>query len=175
MIPLDPAPGSGHMRVTGHLPIRWRAIKQEEVESVRSLIMDQAVSRAWTVHPEGHLNVPEEMGPIVRRLNEIEEKLDRLLFKMDRADSPPIPVRPVTLGTENCVLSPLPEETFPSEGEWAEIRFVIPPHDQDEILLLARSKGQGSFDFVLLAQDQMDQLVRYLLNRQRLAQEYPKL
>jgi hypothetical protein len=175
MSPLDPAPGSGHMRVTGHLPLRWRAIKQEEAEIVRSQIMDQAVARSWTVHPEGHLNVPEEMGPIIRRLNEIEQKLDRLLFKLGRAETPAIPVRPVTLGTENCILTPLPEETFPSDGEWVEIRFILPPHDEDEILVLARSKGQGVFDFVLLAQDQMDHLVRYLLNRQRLAQEYPKL
>lgn len=175
MKPLDPAPGSGHMHVTGHLPLRWRALKQEEADCVRSQILDQAVARAWTVRPEGHLNVPEEMGPIVRRLNEIEEKIDRLLLRFGRADAPPLPTRPLTLGTENCVLTPLTGETFPPEKEWAEIRFVLPPHDEDEILVLAQSKGQGAFDFILLAQDQMDHLVRYLLNRQRLAQEYPKL
>ena len=175
MKPLDPAPGSGHMQVTGHLPLRWQPLKGEEAERVRSQILDQAVARSWTVRPETHMAVSEEMGPIVRRLNEIEEKLDRLLVRFDRADAPPLPVRPVTLGTENCVLPPLPDETFPNAGEWAEIRFVLPPHDEDEVLVLAKSKGNGAFDFVLLAQDQMDHLVRYLLNRQRLAQEYPKL
>lgn len=175
MKPLDPAPGSGHMHVTSHLPLRWRALKAEEAECVRSQILDQSVARSWTVRPESHMNVPEEMGPIVRRLNEIEEKLDRLLLRFDRADAPPLPVRPVTLGTENCVLPPLAEETFPADGEWAEIRFVLPTHEEDEIMVLAKSKGQGAFDFILLAQDQMDHLVRYLLNRQRLAQEYPKL
>jgi hypothetical protein len=175
MSPLDTTQGPGHMFVTGHLPLSWRAIKKEEAEFVRSQIMDQAVARSWTVRPEGHLNVPEEMGPIVRRLNEIEQKLDRLILKIDRADAPPFPIRPVTLGIENCVLPPLPEESFPAEGEWAELRFILPPHDEDEIFVLARSKGNGAFDFVLLAQDQTDHLVRYLLNRQRLAQEYPKL
>lgn len=175
MKPLDPAPGSGHMHVSGHLPFQWRTIKTEEADCVRSQILDQAVARSWTVRPEGHMSVPEEMGPVVRRLNEIEEKIDRLLLKLDRAATPPLPVRSVTLGTENCLLPPLPDETFPPDGEWAELRFVLPPHGEDEIVVLAKSKGQGAFDFVLLAQDQMDHLVRYLLNRQRLAQEYPKL
>ncbi len=175
MKPLDPAPGSGHMHVTGHLPLRWKTLNKEEAECVRSQILDQAVSRSWTVRPEGHMSVPEEMGPIVRRLNDIEEKLDRLLHQINRSDAPALPVRPVTLGTENCLLPPLLNETFPPDGEWAEIRFVLPPHDEEEIVVLAKSKGNGAFDFVLLAQDQMDHLVRYLLNRQRLAQEYPKL
>lgn len=171
MKPLDPAPGSGHLHVSGHLPFHWRVLKQEEADCVRSQIMDQAVSRAWTVRPEGHMNVSEEMGPLVRRLNEIEDKIDKLLLKLDRADTPPLPTRALTLGTENCLLPPLPGEIFPPEGEWAEIRFILPPHTEDEILVLGRSKGNGAFDFVHLAQDQMDHLVRYLLNRQRLAQE----
>ena len=175
MKPLDPAPGSGHMHVAGHLPFRWRGLKPEESDCIRSQILDQAVARAWTVRPESHLNVSEEMGPVVRRLNEIEEKIDRLLARLERNSAPPLPVRALTLGTEDCALTPLPEETFPAPGGWVEIRFVLPPHDEDEIFVLARSKGDGAFEFVLLAQDQMDHLVRYLLNRQRLAQEYPKL
>jgi hypothetical protein len=175
MKPLDPAPGSGHMRVNGHLPFSWKVLKEEEADRVRSQILDNAVARSWTVRPESHLNVSEEMGPLMRRLNEIEEKIDRLLLRLDRADAPPLPTRALTLGTESCILTALPDEVFPPDGQWAEIRFILPPHTEDEIVVLARSKGNGIFNFVLLAQDQMDHVVRYLLNRQRLAQEYPRL
>jgi hypothetical protein len=175
MVPIDPAPGSGHMQVAGHLPVYWRALEKEEAECVRSLIMDRAVARSWTVRPEGHVSVSEEMAPVVRRLNEIEQKIDRLLKQVERTGAPPLPTRPITLGTGNCTLVPLPEESFPPEGDWVEIRFVIPPDDDDEILVLGQSTGKGAFTFTILAQDQMDRLVRYLLNRQRLAQDYPKL
>lgn len=113
MKPLDPAPGSGHMRVNGHLPFSWKVLKEEEADRVRSQILDNAVARSWTVRPESHLNVSEEMGPLMRRLNEIEEKIDRLLLRLDRADAPPLPTRALTLGTESCILTALPDEVFP--------------------------------------------------------------
>jgi hypothetical protein len=163
------------MHVTSHLPLRWRALKMEEAECVRSQILDQSVARSWTVRPEGHMNVPEEMGPIVRRLNEIEEKLDRLLLRFDRADAPPLPVRPVTSRNRELCLAPPSRGNIPPRRRMDRNPIYSPPHDEDEIVVLAKSKSQGAFDFVLLAQDQMDHLVRYLLNRQRLAQEYPKL
>jgi len=163
------------MQVKGHLPLHWRLLGKEEAECVRSLIMDRAVARSWTAHPEGHVSVSEEMAPVVRRLNEIEQKIDRLQKHLDRTGAPPLPTRPLTLGTGNCVLTPLPEEVFPPAGDWVEIRFVIPPENEDEILVLGQSTGNGAFEFTILAQDQMDRLVRYLLNRQRLAQDYPHL
>ncbi len=170
MRPLDPAPGSGHMHVNGHLPLRWRLLTDDDAEAVRSSIMDKAVARSWKIRPEGHVSVSEELAPLIRRLNELDEKLDRVLKRLDRAEIPEWPVRPLTLGTEDCRLTPAGEESFPPIGAWVEVMFRLPPEDDDAVVVLCQSKGDGLFSFVMMAQDQMDHLVRYLLNRQRLAQ-----
>lgn len=158
------------MHVNGHLPLRWKSLTTAEAEAVRSTIMDKAVARSWKVRPEGHVSVSEELAPLIRRLNELDEKLDRVLKRLDRTETPDWPVRPLTLGTEDCRLTALENEFFPSAGTWVELAFQIPPDDDDPVLVLCQSKGNGLFSFEMMAQDQMDHLVRYLLNRQRLAQ-----
>lgn len=173
MRPLDPAPGSGHMHVNGHLPLRWKSLSPADAEVVRSTIMDKAVARSWKIRPEGHVSVSEELAPLIRRLNELDEKLDRVLKRLDHTETPKWPVRPLTLGTEDIRLAPLEGEVFPPAESWVEVSFQLPPEDDDALLVLCQSKGDGWFSFVTMAQDQMDHLVRYLLNRQRLAQTDP--
>jgi hypothetical protein len=161
------------MHVNGHLPLRWRSLSPTDAEAVRSAIMDKAVARSWKIRPEGHVSVTEELAPLIRRLNELDEKLDRVLKRLDHTETPKWPMHPLTLNTEDIRLAPLEGEVFPPAESWVEVSFQLPPEDDDALLVLCQSKGDGWFSFVTMAQDQMDHLVRYLLNRQRLAQTDP--
>jgi hypothetical protein len=164
------------LSVDAHLPLSWRAVSVEAAEELRSHVLDLAVTRSWRATSE---TVPADMSDetryLLQRFQKLEEKIDRVSRLIRGKDEPSLQVRALHLGPESASLRLIDEETPPSPGTYVELHILLPGADAEETLILGRagpSSGNGAasidVDFVCIAQDQTDRLVRYLLNRQRL-------
>jgi len=157
----------------------WRLLEIDDADMVRSQIMDLCLSRSWQIHAEAPPDVPEEFRYFLRRLNELETKINRLAKKQETGSSTPLRVRAITLSPETGGIPLFPTEPRPAVDDFVEIRLTLPA--EEEILILGQvtsvvSGEETSFQvrFVTVAQDQADHIVRYLLNRQRLEQTQKK-
>lgn len=170
-------PGSSPLRVEGHLPLGWRSVDEREADRVRSGILDAAVNRAWRETDVPLSEMTPGMRHLLERINDLEKRVARLTTRANEAEQPPLPVRALGLTADSCVINLLPEEFPPAPGALVEVRLTLPLAEKDEVIVLARVIASAAFSFEVgflsVAQDQADLIVRYLLNRQRLAQSHP--
>lgn len=169
-------PETHGLEVAAHLPGLLRVLLPGEADRVRSQILDAAVCRAQASPMDSPLEVPEGLEAFAHRLSQLEERVRRLTERLEKPKERTLPPLPLRLRPDG--ISPLDSEFNPPlrDGEWVEIRLILPPGHEDPLWILGRAtRGPegSSVSFQCLAQDQADLLVRYLLHRQRLDQTQP--
>lgn len=164
------------LEVVAHLPGEIHSLSSVEAERVRSQILDAAVCRAQASPLDLPLEVPEGLEAFAHRLSQLEERVQRLVDRLDKPAEKPLSPLPVRLRPDG--FSPLSSEFTPAlrEGDWVEIKLVLPPGHDDPLWILGQAVREAAgpaVAFRCVAQDQADHLVRYLLHRQRLDQTQP--
>lgn len=166
------------LSVFGFLDLEWTVVSPEEAERLRAKILDLAYERATRWRSDLPADMPEELVFIARRLDRLEEMLTSILDRLHYRVHPPERSHRVRLSSSGLWLHDVPPADVPPAGAFLRLALKLPPAESDPLFILARATAQEEgllkTEFVCIAQDQSDLLMRYLLHRQRLDQTHRK-
>lgn len=161
----------GGLEVMAHLPGSCRVVLDDEARRIKTQILDGAFKRARSSAEYLTADVPHGMEAFARRLSRLEDSVQQILDHLQNPRHAALPIISLILRPQSFVPLGL-DLPGRQAGAWIELKVVLPSDTGNPVWALGEMTPERDVRLRCIAQDHADQLVRYLLHRQRLDQAH---
>ncbi|MFN0118774.1 MAG: hypothetical protein ACKVQC_10860 [Elusimicrobiota bacterium] len=157
----------GSLRVNTYLPLWFQILTEEEKKIIRSQIADYSVQRHVVDH-ENENELPEDgdLKLVFQKINRFQKNVRYYLEQIQVAEKHPYQTQAITLSSNGCVFLDETSAALLKEGQSVALHLRLPTHPSD-IFVLGNVIKPATLSFEVLAPDQEDWIIEYLIHRQQ--------